>query len=84
MYEKNEKLFSRCEGDADYTQHILQLMGNKTELNPVMNVVYEEFSRWRWQGSFKSEGRSIELDTLLFNDTKGDADDDNGIPAAPT
>ena len=59
-------------------------MGNKKELNPVMNAVCEAFSRRRWQGSFRAEGRSIELDTLLFDDTKGDADDDNGIPAAST
>ena len=83
-YEEIKKLFSRCEGDADYTQHMLRLMGNKKELNPVMNAVCEAFSRRRWQGSFKSEGQSIELDTLLFDDTKGDADDDNGISAAST
>ena len=83
-HEEIEKLFSRCEGDADYTQHILRLMGNKKELNPVMNAVCEAFSRRRWQGSFKSEGRSIELDTLLFDHTKGDADDDSEIPASST
>ena len=47
-YEEIKKLFSRCEGNADYTQHLLRLMGNKMELNPVMNAVCEAFSTRSW------------------------------------
>ena len=67
-------LMARCESDADFTQRILRVTGTKPQLNPVTNAVHEAFARRRWNGNLRTVGRTLELDTLLYSDTKGAKD----------
>ena len=61
----------------DYTQRLLNIIGDKTALNPVMNVVSEAFSRRRVSGCFGNQ--SVKIDTLLNASTKGRNDNDERV-----
>ena len=64
------------EESLDFTQALLNLVGEKSAVNPVMNAVVDAFIRRRFTGRFRSGNQSIELDTLLNASTKGSWDDD--------
>ena len=57
--------------DLDYLQTLISSLGNRNELNPSMNAVCEAFSRRRFSGRFRRTGQTVELDTLLQQETKG-------------
>ena len=58
----------------DYTQRLVNIVGDKSALNPVMSAVSEAFTRRRISGRF--ENQSVKIDTLLHVSTKGRNDDD--------
>ena len=61
----------------DYTQRLVNIVGDKTALNPVMNAVAEAFSRRRVSGCFGNQ--SVKIDTLLNASTKGRNDNDEKV-----
>ena len=64
--------------DLDYIQNLLNVLGNKTGVNPAMNAVSDAFfNRRRFSGRFKTGDQRVELDVLLNQGTKGPKDDDN-------
>ena len=70
------KRLEQMEESLDFTQALLNLVGEKSAVNPVMNAVVDAFIRRRFTGRFRSGNQSIELDTLLNASTKGSLDDD--------
>ena len=63
--------------DLDYLQSLITSASSDPAINPSMNALNDAFKRRRFTGSFQSEGRSIELDTLVHTATKGDHDDED-------
>ena len=61
--------------DLDYLQTLVTSLGKKIEINPSVNAVIDAHNRRRFKGRFKTEGQSVELDTLLHQDTKEVPDD---------
>ena len=61
--------------DLDYLQTLVTSLGKKTEINPSVNAVIDAHNRRRFRGRFKTQGQSVELDTLLHKDTKEVPDD---------
>ena len=51
-------------------------LGKRPEINPSVNAVIDAHNRRRFRGRFKTENQSVELDTLLHQDTKGAGDND--------
>ena len=49
----------------DYSQAVLNVIGSKASVNPVMNAIVDAFNRRRFAGTFRYGGQSVELDTLL-------------------
>ena len=68
--------------DLDYVQELLTSLSTKASLNPSLNAVVNTFSRRRFKGCFKTEGQSVELDTLLQQTTKSTKDSES--PTAST
>ena len=60
--------------DLDDVQELLTSLSTKASLNPSLNAVVNAFSRRRFKGCFKTEGQSVELDTLLQQTTKSKKD----------
>ena len=60
----------------EYTQELLNILGDKSDVNPVMNAVCDAFTRRRFSGSFRLGNQGAELDTLLNAATRGPNDDD--------
>ena len=65
--------------DLDYVQSLINLIGERSDVNPPMNAVSDAFNRRRFTRRFKQEGQSVELDALLNDNTKGDKDDDTFV-----
>ena len=65
--------------DLDFMQSLITSLGNRSELNPSLNAVHTAYTRRRFTGRFKNQSQSIEMDTLLHQDTKGTNDDDKMI-----
>ena len=61
----------------DYTQRLVNIVGDKPALNPVMNAVAEAFTRRRVSGCFGDQ--SVRIDTLLNASSKGSNDDDERV-----
>ena len=70
--------------DLDFLQTLITSLGNRGELNPSLNAVHMAYSRRRFTGRFKTQNQSIELDTLLQQETRGTKDDDALIQASGT
>ena len=70
---------NQAKDSLEYTQELLNLLGDKPELNPVMNAVCDAFNRRRFSGSFKLGNQGPELDTLLNSATKGPNDEDEKV-----
>ena len=66
--------------DIDYLQTLITSLGRRSEVNPSMNVVIDALRRRRFKGRLKSQGESVELDTLLHKETKGEKDQDAEFP----
>ena len=64
------------EESLEFTQALLNLSGEKSSLNPVMNAVADAFFRRRFSGLFQSGYLSVELDTLLNAPSANYLDDD--------
>ena len=63
--------------DLDYLQSLITSASSGPAVNPSMNALNDAFTR-RWlTGSFQTEGRSIEIDTLVHMSTKGERDDED-------
>ena len=60
----SEKLLQHGD-DLDYVQTLLNVLGDRTDINPAMNAVVDAFNRRRFTGRFKMANQSVELDTLL-------------------
>ena len=71
------KLLLQHADDLDYLQELMSSLGKNESVNPSLNAVVTAYSRRRFNGLFKSEGQSVELDTLLHQSTKNAKDDDN-------
>ena len=69
--------------DLDYLQTLITSLGKRCEINPSMNAVVDALKRRRFKGRLKSQGESVELDTLLHKGTKGDADEDAELQRKP-
>ena len=63
--------------DLDYLQSLITSASSDPPINPSMNALTDAFKRRRFTGSFQSEARSIELDTLVHMATKGEEDDED-------
>ena len=63
--------------DLDYLQSLITAASRDPAVNPSMNALNDAFKRRRFTGSFQSEGRSVELDTLVHMSTKGEQDDED-------
>lgn len=74
----SEKLLQHGD-DLDYVQTLLNVLGDRTDINPAMNAVVDAFNRRRFTGRFKMANQSVELDTLLNESTKGVKDGDEAI-----
>ena len=74
--EKIAKILLQHADDLDYLQDLINSICKKGSLNPSLNAVIQAFSRRRFKGLFKSEGQSVELDTLLYQGTKSEKDDE--------
>ena len=74
--EKITKVLLQHADDLDYLQDLLNSISKKGSLNPSLNAVVQAFSRRRFKGLFKSEGQSVVLDTLLYQGTKSEKDDE--------
>ena len=46
-------------------------------INPSMNALNDAFNRRRFAGRFKAPGQGIEMDTHLYQVSKGALDDDD-------
>ena len=57
-------------------QSVLTSLGNKPELNPSLHAIHAAYTRRRFTGRFVKQGRSLDMDTLLHQDSKGARDDD--------
>ena len=66
--------------DLDFLQNVVKLATEEPALNPIMNAIGDAFSRRRFSGRFKTPGRSLELDLLLYQSTRGTLDDDDTAP----
>ena len=69
----------RMEESLEFTQSLLNLIGEKPALNPVMNAVADSFFRRRFSGHFQSGYHGIELDTLLNAPSASLLDDDTKV-----
>ena len=76
-FDEVTELLLQHADDLDYIQSLLNLLGEKPELNPPMNAVSDAFNRRRFTGGFKQENQSVVLDTLLNANTKTPKDDDS-------
>ena len=65
--------------DLDYLQSLLSSLGSQASLNPSLDAVCDAFSRRRIAGRFRTQGYSVELDTLLNQSSKGAKDDDDQL-----
>ena len=74
--EKLTKVLLQHADDLDYLQDLITSIGKKTALNPSLNAVIQAYSRRRYGGLFKKEGQSVELDTLLQQNTTTKKDSD--------
>ena len=63
----------------DYSQALLNVIGNKSSINPVMNAVADAFNRRKFAGTFRYGGQSVELDTLLHESSSVPEDSDNKV-----
>ena len=77
--EQLTKVLLQHADDLDYLQDLMNSLSKKGSLNPSLNAVIQAYSRRRFKGLFKSEGQSVELDTLLYQGTKSAKDDDELI-----
>ena len=73
---KIDRALRQANDSLEYTQELLNLLGDKSEVNPVMNAVCDAFTRRRFSGSLRVGNQGVELDTLLNAATKGPNDDD--------
>ena len=69
--------------NLDYLQTLITSLGRRSEINPSMNALVDAIKRRRFKGRLKSQGESVELDTLLLKGTKGDADEDAEFQEKP-
>ena len=65
--------------DLDYSQNLLNLVGENSEVNPAMNAVSEAFNRRRFSNRFKTGDQNVALDALLNSKSKGKTDDDEAV-----
>ena len=74
--EVREGLLQQAD-DLDFLQTVVTSVHDAPALNPTMNAITDAFSRRRFSGRFRTAGRGIEMDTLLYQSTKGVKDDDD-------
>ena len=76
-YKKLSEALLQHADDLDYTQTLISSVSNEPAVNPSMNALNDAFIRRHFAGRFKTEGGSVELDTLLHQATRGERDDDD-------
>ena len=74
--EVREGLLQQAD-DLDFLQTVVTSVHDAPALNPTMNAITDAFNRRRFSGRFRTAGRGIEMDTLLYQSTKGAKDDDD-------
>ena len=81
-YQKLKERLLQQGDDLDFLQNVVKSATEEPALNPVTNAISDAFSRRRFSGRFKTPGKSLELDTLLHQSTKGTLDDDDIDPVS--
>ena len=74
--ELKESLLQQAD-DLDFLQTLVTSVHDEPAINPSMNALNDAFNRRRFAGRFKTPGRGIEMDTLLYQASKGALDDDD-------
>ena len=74
--ELKESLLQQAD-DLDFLQTLVTSVHDEPAINPSMNALNDAFNRRRFAGRFKTPGRGIEMDTLLYQASKGAQDDDD-------
>ena len=74
--ELKESLLQQAD-DLDFLQTLVTSVHDEPAINPSMNALNDAFNRRRFSGRFKTPGRGIEMDTLLYQASKGALDDDD-------
>ena len=81
VYERIRQGLAMSKSSLEYSQAVLNVLGHKPELNPVMNALVDAFDRRKFAGTFKAANQGVELDTLLNASSKGPNDDDDKVGA---
>ena len=76
-YKKLREGLLQQADDLDFLQTVVTSVHDAPALNPTMNAITDAFNRRRFVGRFRTAGRGIEMDTLLYQSTKGVKDDDD-------
>ena len=76
-YKKLREGLLQQADDFDFLQSVVTSVLESPSLNPSMNAITDAFNRRRFSGRFRTAGRGIEMDTLLYQSTKGVKDDDD-------
>ena len=74
--EVREGLLQQAD-DLDFLQTVVTSVHDAPALNPTLNAITDAFNRRRFSGRFRTAGRGMEMDTLLYQSTKGVKDDDD-------
>lgn len=68
---------AKVSAELDFTQTVLDLTAAKDSLNPSVNAVAEVFRRRYIGGKFASGDHSIQVDSLVYSETKTPTDFDH-------
>ena len=76
-YKKLREGLLQQADDFDFLQTVITSVHDAPALNPSMNAITDAFNRRRFAGRFRTARRGIEMDTLLYQSTRGAKDDDD-------